>query len=166
MNAGLKPKLADEGTSGSYEMRDPARRKIAIFKPIDEEPFAPNNPRGTTGPFGTQTLRKGVLSGEASIREVAAYLLDQGHFHKVPSTAFVEVIHPSLKYVPFSGMEVTSDDYKSILTSLIKPMEPAKATPESQFSTSSRTAKQEPFDEDGGLKATAEKQVGLKIGSF
>ncbi len=57
-------------------MMNQQKRKVAIFKPIDEEPFAPNNPRGNTGPFGSQTFRAGVLSGESCIREVAAYLLD------------------------------------------------------------------------------------------
>jgi len=52
-NTGLKPKLTDEGTSGTYEMRSGHKDKVAIFKPIDEEPFAPNNPRGNTGPFGS-----------------------------------------------------------------------------------------------------------------
>jgi len=65
-------------------MRDTLQRVTAIFKPIDEEPFAPNNPRGNTGDFGTPTCRSGVLSGEASIREVAAYVLDCDGFHRVP----------------------------------------------------------------------------------
>ena len=34
-------------------MRNIQKQKIAIFKPIDEEPFAPNNPRGNTGQFGS-----------------------------------------------------------------------------------------------------------------
>ena len=49
---------------------------VAIFKPIDEEPFAPNNPKGRQGPFGSETLRPGVKSGESTIREIAAYFLD------------------------------------------------------------------------------------------
>lgn len=52
-NSGLIPRLTDDGTSGTYEMRNINREKIAIFKPIDEEPFAPNNPRGHEGPFGS-----------------------------------------------------------------------------------------------------------------
>jgi hypothetical protein len=52
-NSGLKPKLTDEGTCGAYEMRNASKKKVAIFKAIDEEPFAPNNPRGHTGPFGS-----------------------------------------------------------------------------------------------------------------
>lgn len=52
-NSGLNPRLVDDGTSGTYEMRNTLKQKIAIFKPIDEEPFAPNNPRGHQGPFGS-----------------------------------------------------------------------------------------------------------------
>ena len=110
-NAGLKPKLTDDGTSGTYEMRSAQKQKVGIFKPIDEEPFAPNNPRGNTGPFGSQTFRPGVLSGESCIREVAAYLLDHKHFSGVPPTTFVEVVHASLKSLPFTALDVTSDDY-------------------------------------------------------
>jgi hypothetical protein len=40
-NSGLKPKLTDEGTSGTYEMRSAQKEKVGVFKPIDEEPFAP-----------------------------------------------------------------------------------------------------------------------------
>lgn len=45
-NSGLIPKLTDDGTSGAYFLRNLDKKNIAIFKPIDEEPFAPNNPRG------------------------------------------------------------------------------------------------------------------------
>lgn len=121
-NQKLFPKLTDDGTSGAYRMRNTDKENIAIFKPIDEEPFAPNNPRGHSGPFGSQTFRPGVLSGESCIREVAAYLLDHKSFAKVPPTTFVEVVHPSLKYVPFSGLEVTSDFYYDILSTLITPV--------------------------------------------
>ena len=102
-------------------MRSIQKQKIAIFKPIDEEPFAPNNPRGNQGPFGSQTFRQGVLSGEACIREVAAYLIEHHKFANVPPTTFVEVVHQSLKYVPFTGLEVTSNEYFEIMSSLITP---------------------------------------------
>ena len=45
-NSGLIPKMADEGTSGVYKLMSSKKEMIAILKPIDEEPFAPNNPRG------------------------------------------------------------------------------------------------------------------------
>ena len=50
-NEGLQPYLTDEGTSGSYILKAAAGdaenpNPVAVWKPIDEEPFAPNNPRG------------------------------------------------------------------------------------------------------------------------
>lgn len=60
----------------------------AIFKPFDEEPFTPNNPKGYIGKVGSpafkfllkyiwciKIIRPGVRSGESAVREVAAYLL-------------------------------------------------------------------------------------------
>jgi hypothetical protein len=49
---GLKPKLTDDGTSGTYLMRGISKKPLAVFKPIDEEAFAPNNPRDHVGRFG------------------------------------------------------------------------------------------------------------------
>lgn len=90
---GLKPQLTDEGTSGTYILRGPDRKPRGIFKPIDEEQFAPNNPRDFKGNFGDATFRAGVLSGEATVRELAAYLLDSEHFSSVPPTTLVAVTH-------------------------------------------------------------------------
>ena len=93
----MKPKLTDEGTSGTYILRGRHKEARGIFKPIDEEQFAPNNPRNFKGYFGDATFRHGVLSGEATIREMAAYLLDKDHFSSVPATTLVAVTHESFK---------------------------------------------------------------------
>lgn len=47
----------------------------AIFKPHDEEPFCPNNPRGFIGKIDSKGFRQGVRSGEAATREVIIQLL-------------------------------------------------------------------------------------------
>ena len=52
-NSGLIPQLTDDGTSGTYKLRNAQKNLVSIFKPIDEEPFAPNNPRGHQGLFGS-----------------------------------------------------------------------------------------------------------------
>lgn len=52
----MKPEITFEGTCGTYFLRNSQGRKIAIFKPIDEEAFAPNNPRGHEGKFGSETF--------------------------------------------------------------------------------------------------------------
>lgn len=54
--AGFEPRLADEGTGGAYLMRDDAGVVVAIFKPSDEEPNTPNNPRGLCSPSPTSHL--------------------------------------------------------------------------------------------------------------
>lgn len=71
---------------------------------------------------------------------MAAYLIDKRGFSIVPSTTFVEVVHNSFKFVPFSGLEVVGTEYYEIMSSLIKPEEdesedsktiPCLKTPES-----------------------------------
>ncbi|CAN0144068.1 unnamed protein product [Hapterophycus canaliculatus] len=78
LDRGFKPELTLEGTGGTYFLQDAARQKVAVFKPQDEEPFAPNNPReamqgGLGG--GTVSMRPGIDAGESYLREVAAYIL-------------------------------------------------------------------------------------------
>ena len=49
---GFAPELAMDGTGGTYFLRDEHRRFIGCFKPQDEEPYAPKNPRGFIGELG------------------------------------------------------------------------------------------------------------------
>ena len=84
-----------EGTGGTYNLRGTKKKVIGLFKPIDEEAFAPNNQKGYVGKLGQQSFRNGILSGEGSIREVVAYILDKQGFLNVPETTFVEICHPS-----------------------------------------------------------------------
>jgi len=44
--------LTNDGTSGTYFLRGGNKKPQAVFKPIDEEAFAPNNPRDYVGAFG------------------------------------------------------------------------------------------------------------------
>ena len=98
---GLVPKLLEDGTSGVYQIRGTDKEVIAIFKPIDEEPNTPNNPKGYVSKFGTESFRKGILSGEATIREEATYLVSIFGGKKmrfdVPETTFVEMSHNHFK---------------------------------------------------------------------
>ena len=52
LSFGIAPQLSWDGTGGTYVLRDARRIPIAAFKPRDEEPFAPNNPRGLPGKMG------------------------------------------------------------------------------------------------------------------
>ena len=46
LDLGLEPEISLDGSGGTYFMKDARKIKVAAFKPADEEPYAPNNPRG------------------------------------------------------------------------------------------------------------------------
>ena len=71
----------ESGTSGGYLIENINKEMMCIFKPFDEEPFAPNNPKGYIGQLHQTGFRKGILSGECAEREVAAFLLDFDNYH-------------------------------------------------------------------------------------
>ncbi|XP_076957467.1 phosphatidylinositol 4-kinase gamma 4-like [Bidens hawaiensis] len=74
---GNYPIRSSEGTGGAYFMTNASGSKyISVFKPIDEEPKAVNNPRGLPVSTDGEGLKKGTTVGEGALREVAAYLLD------------------------------------------------------------------------------------------
>ena len=45
----------------------------------------------------------------------------------------MEVVHKSMKYVPFTGLEVNSDVYFEIMSSLIQPDDPSSEDPAAAF---------------------------------
>ncbi|CAJ1329007.1 unnamed protein product [Effrenium voratum] len=125
MMHGIKPMLTEDGTGATYLLRGASSQKTrAVFKPKDEEAFAPNNPRGYTGKENTPGLRRGVLSTQQAAREVAAYLLDHKKFAGVPPTTLVHAKHPSFvnpnnkvawksgAFQKFVHSQGTSEDYR------------------------------------------------------
>ncbi|KAK8993993.1 hypothetical protein V6N11_008204 [Hibiscus sabdariffa] len=91
---GVDPIPVNSGLGGAYYFRNIKGENVAIVKPTDEEPFAPNNPKGFIGKaLGQPGLKHSVRVGETGFREVAAYLLDYDHFANVPPTVLVKVTH-------------------------------------------------------------------------
>lgn len=91
---GVEPIPVHSGLGGAYYFRNIRGESIAIVKPTDEEPFAPNNPKGFVGKaLGQPGLKRSVRVGETGFREVAAYLLDYDHFANVPPTVLVKITH-------------------------------------------------------------------------
>lgn len=91
---GVDPIPISGGLGGVYYFRNCKGESIAIVKPTDEEPYAPNNPKGLLGKaLGRSGLKGSVRIGETGYREVAAYLLDYDGFAKVPPTALVKISH-------------------------------------------------------------------------
>ncbi len=111
------PELCGEGQGGAYFMRNREGNRVAVFKPNDEDPQAPNNPKKTGSDAGAtscagkdgvalkmeeeeeeedndvERVRRSIPMGQSALREVAAYAFDRG-FAGVPATAFVKVKHP------------------------------------------------------------------------
>ncbi|GAV82978.1 PI3_PI4_kinase domain-containing protein [Cephalotus follicularis] len=91
---GVDPIPVRSGLGGAYYFRNSRGESVAIVKPTDEEPFAPNNPKGFVGKaLGQPGLKYSVRVGETGFREVAAYLLDYDHFANVPPTVLVKITH-------------------------------------------------------------------------
>ncbi|POM60160.1 Phosphatidylinositol 3 and 4-Kinase-like protein [Phytophthora palmivora] len=105
LQARVAPVPIEGCTGGVYYLRTKNRRLTGVFKPADEEAYAPNNPKDFHKPeksSGISGMRKGISAGDAAVREVAAYLLDHQHFARVPVTMLASVYHPDF-YFQASG---------------------------------------------------------------
>lgn len=101
LQARVAPVPIEDCTGGVYYLRTKNRRLTAVFKPADEEAYAPNNPKQFHKPeqtSGVSGMRQGISAGDAAVREVAAYLLDHQRFAKVPTTMLASVFHPDFHY--------------------------------------------------------------------
>lgn len=93
--AEIQVEMVDEGVGGTYFVKTKSRkpnsknRKLAVFKPGDEEPGALNNPKG----YGEDddNEKGGIKPGDGWVREVIAYQLDHYHFANVPETIEVKM---------------------------------------------------------------------------
>ncbi|VDK79934.1 unnamed protein product [Onchocerca ochengi] len=103
INAGIQPVRIAAGSSGSYFVRDINYQTIAIFKPKDEEPFAPQNPKW---PKYFQRMlcfccfgRACLIPNNGYISETAASLVDEKlQLHIVPKTRIVKLASPAFYY--------------------------------------------------------------------
>ncbi|CAJ1961308.1 unnamed protein product [Sphenostylis stenocarpa] len=111
LDSGKYPIRSAEGSGGAYFMLDSAGQKyMSVFKPIDEEPMAVNNPRGLPLSLNGEGLKKGTRVGQGAFREVAAYVLDhplsrrrklfgdERGFAGVPPTLMVKCLHKAFNY--------------------------------------------------------------------
>ncbi|KAK4415827.1 Phosphatidylinositol 4-kinase gamma 4 [Sesamum alatum] len=111
LDNGNYPIRSSEGTGGAYFMLDASGSKyLSVFKPVDEEPMAVNNPRGLPLSEDGEGLKRGTTVGEGGIRECAVYILDHpasGHrsftgelrgFAGVPPTVYVRCLHQGFNH--------------------------------------------------------------------
>ncbi|CAL4969875.1 unnamed protein product [Urochloa decumbens] len=84
---GHLPVLSAEGSGGVYFMKDQSgESNIAVFKPIDEEPMAENNPRGLPLSVDGEGLKRGTRVGEGALREM--FVENQGSCEDMGPRAF------------------------------------------------------------------------------
>lgn len=108
---GNQPVRSSEGCGGAYFMLDPAGQEyVSVFKPMDEEPMAVNNPTGLPESKDGEGLKKGTHVGGGAVREVAAYILDHPQtgsrslyhsvvgFAGIPPTALVKCLHEGFNH--------------------------------------------------------------------
>lgn len=106
LDNGNPPIRSSEGSGGAYLMQDSTGLEyVSVFKPIDEEPKAMNNPHGLPSSADGEGLKRGTRVGQGAFREVAAYLLDHPRngrrevsgeevgFAGVPPTGLVNCLH-------------------------------------------------------------------------
>ncbi|EOA26042.1 hypothetical protein CARUB_v10019456mg [Capsella rubella] len=106
--SGAQPLLLPSGLGGAYLLQTEKGHSIAVAKPIDEEPLAFNNPKGSGGlMLGQPGVKRSIRVGETGIRELAAYLIDHQGFSGVPPTALVRIAH-----VPFHVSDNDHAAYK------------------------------------------------------
>ncbi|KAJ0236264.1 Ubiquitin-like domain-containing protein [Hirschfeldia incana] len=111
LGKGNAPIKSSDGSGGAYFMQDQSGHKyVSVFKPIDEEPMAVNNPHGQPLSHDGEGLKKGTQVGEGAFREVAAYILDypmtgprafphdQPGFSGVPPTTMVKCLHKDFNH--------------------------------------------------------------------
>ncbi|KAL8095732.1 phosphatidylinositol 4-kinase gamma 4-like [Apium graveolens] len=123
LERGKQPVRSSEGSGGAYFMWDSSGHKyISVFKPMDEEPMAVNNPRGLSLSANGEGLKRGTRVGEGAFREVAAYILDHPRsgprrcyneeegFAGVPPTVMVKCCHGGFSYA--AGSENASKKFK------------------------------------------------------
>ncbi|GMT11537.1 hypothetical protein PFISCL1PPCAC_2834, partial [Pristionchus fissidentatus] len=103
IHAGTQPELIPEGSSGSYFVRDAAGQRIAVFKPKDEEPFAPLNPKWPK--FFQRVMcfccfgRACLIPNSGYLSETGASVIDQRlDLNVVPKTRVVKLASSSFYY--------------------------------------------------------------------
>lgn len=111
LERGHHPLRSSEGTGGTYFMLDKEGLEyVSVFKPVDEEPMAVNNPQKLPVSKDGEGLKRGTRVGEGALREVVAYILDHPKsgprllsgemmgFAGVPPTCMVRCLHKGFNH--------------------------------------------------------------------
>lgn len=100
---GIYPERIYQGSSGSYFVKNSERKKIAVYKPKDEEPYGRLNPKWTKWMhklccpccFGRSCL----VPNQGYLSEAGASLVDQKlQLNIVPKTKVVKLVSETFNY--------------------------------------------------------------------
>ena len=103
IDTGINPERIAQGSSGSYFVKNSEGKKIAVFKPKDEEPYGRLNPKWTKWIhklccpccFGRSCL----VPNQGYLSEAGASLVDQKlGLNIVPKTKVVKLSAPTFNY--------------------------------------------------------------------
>uniref|UniRef100_A0A2M3Z4T6 Phosphatidylinositol 4-kinase type 2 n=1 Tax=Anopheles braziliensis TaxID=58242 RepID=A0A2M3Z4T6_9DIPT len=103
IDGGIYPERIYQGSSGSYFVKNPANKVIAVFKPKDEEPYGRLNPKWTKWMhklccpccFGRACL----IPNQGYLSEAGASLVDQKlNLNIVPKTRVVRLVSETFNY--------------------------------------------------------------------
>uniref|UniRef100_A0A182XVL7 Phosphatidylinositol 4-kinase type 2 n=1 Tax=Anopheles stephensi TaxID=30069 RepID=A0A182XVL7_ANOST len=103
IDAGIYPERIYQGSSGSYFVKNPAKKVVAVFKPKDEEPYGRLNPKWTKWMhklccpccFGRACL----IPNQGYLSEAGASLVDQKlNLNIVPKTRVVRLVSETFNY--------------------------------------------------------------------
>ncbi|XP_053671762.1 phosphatidylinositol 4-kinase type 2-alpha [Anopheles nili] len=103
IDASIYPERIYQGSSGSYFVKNPAKKVIAVFKPKDEEPYGRLNPKWTKWMhklccpccFGRACL----IPNQGYLSEAGASLVDQKlNLNIVPKTRVVRLVSETFNY--------------------------------------------------------------------
>ncbi|CAG0883484.1 unnamed protein product [Darwinula stevensoni] len=101
---GIYPERIYQGSSGSYFVKSPQGKKIAVFKPKDEEPYGRLNPKWTKWfhklVFPCCFGRSCLVPNQGYLSEAGASLIDQKlHLNVVPKTKVVHLASETFNYL-------------------------------------------------------------------
>lgn len=103
IDGGIYPERIYQGSSGSYFVKNPAKKVVAVFKPKDEEPYGRLNPKWTKWMhklccpccFGRACL----IPNQGYLSEAGASLVDQKlNLNIVPKTRVVRLVSETFNY--------------------------------------------------------------------
>uniref|UniRef100_H2Y8Q6 Phosphatidylinositol 4-kinase type 2 n=1 Tax=Ciona savignyi TaxID=51511 RepID=H2Y8Q6_CIOSA len=115
---GVYPVRIPQGSSGSYFVKDLESKKIAVFKPKNEEPYGQLNPKWTKWMHKTCCPccfgRGCLIPNQGYLSEAGASIIDEKlGLNVVPKTKVVHLVSETFNYNPIDRAKTKTKKYTS-----------------------------------------------------